>query len=71
MQQKDISCQLFFAQEPLADWIRSKLPELRAALEERGFRVPFLGCEAANIQELPPSLLAQKVTGSALLYVVV
>ncbi len=71
MQQQDISCQLRLAQEPLVDWIRTKLPELRAALEECGFRVPFLECEAGNIQELPPSLMAQKATGSALLYVVV
>ena len=71
LQQEKISCQLIVVEESLVGWIASKLPELNTALEACGFRVGFLGCEAGNIQQLPPVLLAQEAQSSALLYVVI
>ena len=71
LEQEKISCQLRVADKPLVGWISSKLPELNAALEERGFRVAFLGCEAGSVQQLPLFLLGQKGQESALLHLVV
>jgi hypothetical protein len=71
LRREKISCQLRVVEQSLASWISSRLPELNAALEERGFRVAFLGCEAGSIQEPPFNFLVQKGQGSTLLYVVV